>query len=158
MKQVTLCIPVKGNKILLGMKKKGFGEGNYNGFGGKLEQNEEIEEAVIRELREEVGLITTHNELKKAGEVTFFFPTVPEDKNWNQTVHIFFIEKWTGNPEETEEMKPEWFERDKIPYNKMWESDQHWMPLILNGKYVTATFTYNEKKELINKEIQLREK
>jgi len=26
-------------KVLLGMKKKGFGEGKWNGFGGKVEKN-----------------------------------------------------------------------------------------------------------------------
>lgn len=34
----------EGNKqILLGMKKRGFGAGKWNGFGGKLEENESNE-------------------------------------------------------------------------------------------------------------------
>ncbi|CAN0505072.1 unnamed protein product, partial [Ectocarpus sp. 12 AP-2014] len=32
-------------EILLGMKKRGFGEGKWNGFGGKVESGESVEEA-----------------------------------------------------------------------------------------------------------------
>jgi hypothetical protein len=40
MKEVTICLLIKekGSNITdvcLGMKKKGFGEGKWNGFGGK---------------------------------------------------------------------------------------------------------------------------
>ncbi|CAN0403706.1 unnamed protein product, partial [Ectocarpus sp. 8 AP-2014] len=44
------------NEILLGMKKRGFGEGKWNGFGGKVESGESVEEAAKRELMEEAGL------------------------------------------------------------------------------------------------------
>mgnify|MGYP001560708223 FL=1 len=33
---MTLCIIHQHSKILLGMKKRGFGAGRWNGFGGKL--------------------------------------------------------------------------------------------------------------------------
>eukprot|EP00056_Hartaetosiga_gracilis_P017259 m.6783 g.6783 ORF g.6783 m.6783 type:complete len:151 (-) comp5533_c0_seq1:454-906(-) len=39
-------------RILLGMKKRGFGKGKFNGFGGKLEKGETVEEAAVRELQE----------------------------------------------------------------------------------------------------------
>lgn len=29
-------------KLLLGMKKRGFGSGKYNGFGGKVEKGETV--------------------------------------------------------------------------------------------------------------------
>jgi 8-oxo-dGTP diphosphatase / 2-hydroxy-dATP diphosphatase len=35
-------------EILLGMKKRGFGAGKWNGFGGKLEENESNEDAAKR--------------------------------------------------------------------------------------------------------------
>jgi 8-oxo-dGTP pyrophosphatase MutT (NUDIX family) len=35
-------------EILLGMKKRGFGAGKWNGFGGKLEENESNEAAAKR--------------------------------------------------------------------------------------------------------------
>jgi 8-oxo-dGTP diphosphatase / 2-hydroxy-dATP diphosphatase len=36
------------NKILLGLKKRGFGKGKWNGFGGKLEKDENIIECAKR--------------------------------------------------------------------------------------------------------------
>jgi 8-oxo-dGTP pyrophosphatase MutT (NUDIX family) len=37
------------------MKKRGFGEGRWNGVGGKVEPGESIEAALIREAKEEVN-------------------------------------------------------------------------------------------------------
>ena len=53
---VTLCIIHKHPKILLGMKKRGFGAGRWNGFGGKVNIVEAIEDSAKREFREEAGI------------------------------------------------------------------------------------------------------
>ena len=44
------------NKILLGYKKRGFGVGRFNGVGGKLEAGETIEQAALREVKEEINV------------------------------------------------------------------------------------------------------
>ena len=44
-----------GKRVLLGMKKRGFGAGMWNGFGGKVELGETVEEGARRELEEETG-------------------------------------------------------------------------------------------------------
>ena len=54
-KILTLCIIHQHSKILLGMKKRGHGVGKWNGFGGKVEKGETIEEAARRETKEEAG-------------------------------------------------------------------------------------------------------
>ena len=36
------------NELLLGMKKRGFGAGRWNGFGGKIQLNETINECAKR--------------------------------------------------------------------------------------------------------------
>lgn len=38
----------KTNALLLGLKKKGFGEGRWNGFGGKVEKDETVSEGAVR--------------------------------------------------------------------------------------------------------------
>jgi len=48
LKRFTLVFVVKGGEILLGMKKRGFGKGKWNGFGGKVEKNESIPAAAQR--------------------------------------------------------------------------------------------------------------
>eukprot|EP00051_Salpingoeca_urceolata_P006046 m.80347 g.80347 ORF g.80347 m.80347 type:complete len:91 (+) comp14659_c1_seq3:1046-1318(+) len=39
-------------RVLLGLKKRGFGQGKLNGFGGKVEAGETVAEAAARELEE----------------------------------------------------------------------------------------------------------
>ena len=50
-KLFSLCIIHQDGRVLLGMKKKGFGAGRWNGFGGKVELNEPIDVAAAREVR-----------------------------------------------------------------------------------------------------------
>ena len=39
----------KKDKVLLAMKKRGFGAGKWNGVGGKVKDGETIKQAAIRE-------------------------------------------------------------------------------------------------------------
>ena len=47
-KLYCLVMAMKNNQILLGYKKRGFGKGKWNGFGGKVEKGETPQEAAIR--------------------------------------------------------------------------------------------------------------
>jgi 8-oxo-dGTP pyrophosphatase MutT (NUDIX family) len=47
-KLLTLLFVLEPGKVLLGMKKRGFGVGRWNGFGGKVQSGESIEEGAIR--------------------------------------------------------------------------------------------------------------
>lgn len=44
----TLVLVVQPPRVLLGLKKRGFGAGLWNGFGGKVQPGESIEEAAHR--------------------------------------------------------------------------------------------------------------
>ena len=44
----TLVLVVQPERVLLGMKKRGFGAGRWNGFGGKVEEGETIEDGAKR--------------------------------------------------------------------------------------------------------------
>jgi 8-oxo-dGTP pyrophosphatase MutT (NUDIX family) len=158
MKNATLCLLVdqSAKRILLGLKKRGFGKDKYNGFGGKPKQGESIEQAAVRELSEEISVGVTQMDLAKVGELTFVFPSVPqeelsEDEQWDQLVHVFLVRKWKGTPKETEEMKPVWFPFNGIPFDRMWQDDSHWLPLVLQGKKVKATFVFGSDNESIEK-------
>ena len=43
------------------MKKRSFGAGKWNGFGGKVKEGEEIHEAAKRETKEEAGISLSPN-------------------------------------------------------------------------------------------------
>ncbi len=128
----------QGNKILLGMKKRGFGEGRWNGFGGKLGEGETVEQAAIREMKEEVGI--TPLDLEERGMLNFEFENDPKILQ----VHIFSVTQFTSQPVESEEMRPQWFDTDKIPYEQMWTDDQYWLPLFLQGKKFKGTFLFDK--------------
>ncbi|KND48168.1 MAG: pyrophosphohydrolase [Parcubacteria bacterium C7867-006] len=142
----------KITKVCLAMKKRGFGAGRWNGVGGKVESGETIEDAAKREAKEEIGV--NIEIIKKVGEISFYFPHKTE---WNQLVSIFFSDKWIGEPSESEEMRPEWFEIDKIPFDKMWPDDKFWLPIVLGGKLIKGSFTFldgdiikDEKVEIVD--------
>lgn len=123
------------------MKKRGFGSGRWNGFGGKVEKGETIEQATLRELYEEVGI--KDGELSKAGVLEFSF----ENDEKILQVHIFKLLDFTNSPIETEEMKPEWFSCDKIPFSQMWSDDEYWFPLLLNDKLFKGKFLFDRPSD-----------
>lgn len=93
-KILTLCIVHQHPKVLLGMKKRGFGAGRWNGFGGKVGEGEAIEEAARRELREEAGIDA--RALTRAGVLEFSWDGKPEVLE----VHLFRATEFSGEPQE----------------------------------------------------------
>ena len=150
MKQATLCLLIKDDRILLAMKKRGFGMGKWNGVGGKVKEGEEIVNAMIRETKEEIGIDVVNPE--KFGIFHFVFPYKPE---WDQDVHLFVAKEWRGEPVESEEMMPKWFSVNEIPYDKMWDDDKIWLPHILNGEKIEADFVFGEGEKIIEHKIKL---
>lgn len=49
-KLLTLLFVLEPSRVLLGMKKRGFGMGRWNGFGGKVQADESVEDAAIRQV------------------------------------------------------------------------------------------------------------
>ncbi len=147
---LTLCLLKKDKQILLGLKKRGFGVNRWNGFGGKVEKGETIQEAAIRETLEEVKVKIS--DLQEVGLMYFEFAGDPEILE----VHVFKSENWSGQPTETEEMKPQWFDIDNIPYDKMWDDDRYWFPWFLDNKKFKAKF-YFDKDGLKVKDYKIEE-
>ncbi|MBI1888595.1 MAG: 8-oxo-dGTP diphosphatase [Candidatus Spechtbacteria bacterium] len=146
-KILTLAIIHKGDKVLLGMKKRGFGMGRWNGFGGKVEGGETIKEAAKREILEEAGITVT--KLFAAGVVEFEFKGNQETLE----VHIFRASEFEGEPQETEEMRPQWFDISEIPFSEMWADDAHWFPLFLAGKKFQGRFVFDGLDTIKSKEL-----
>ncbi|KAH9849569.1 NUDIX hydrolase domain-like protein [Lenzites betulinus] len=135
-------------KILLGYKKRGFGVGLWNGFGGKVDPGETPAQAAVRELEEEAGITAP---LEQCG--TLFFVVEGVDTAFN--ISVFSAYQYSGTIIETDEMRPEWFsiqeslmprstvtshdkkreELPAIPLEKMWADDEFWMPLMFARRH-----------------------
>lgn len=72
-KLFTLVFLRNDTHILLGLKKRGFGVNKWNGFGGKVEPNETIIDAAIRELQEECCVFVEKSNLTNIGHLEFTF-------------------------------------------------------------------------------------
>ena len=140
MRTVTICFLVKGNEVLLTPKKKGFGEGFLNGYGGGVEGKETIVETALREIEEESTATSTSDALEKVAVIDFF-----EGGRQIFECHVFFVHSWSGEPKETAEMgQPEVHDLQAIPFDRMWKSDRVWMPVIFRGERIQAKAYYNE--------------
>ena len=152
MRQDTLVFLLNDQEILLAMKKRGFGVGKYNGVGGKVGKDESVLAAAVREANEEIGVVIAENDLTKVAELTFHFAGKPE---WDILCHAFITRVWVGEPTESEEMAPEWFDRSEIPFERMWVDDKYWLPMVLGGDYVSGTFYFsNDGSQLLRYTIE----
>lgn len=142
--KTTLVLLQKPDYVLLAMKKRRFGEGKWNGVGGKPEKGETIEQAAIRECEEEIHIQPL--KLSHMATLDFYHDAQPD---WNQQVIVFSVTEWTGEPTETEEMKPQWFALSEIPYESMWDDDAFWLPEFLAGKKLHWTFRYDLDQKII---------
>lgn len=145
---LTLAIVAEDGKILLGMKKRGWGEGRWNGFGGKLKEGEDVAEAAKREFFEESKVVAS--DVCELGLLCFDYL----DTNDYMEVHVFRVNDFFGEPEETEEMKPRWFYFDEIPFEKMWPDDSYWLPLLLQGRKFKGKFLFENKDKIVEKILE----
>jgi 8-oxo-dGTP diphosphatase len=147
---VTLCFLTRESagvqQVLLGMKKTGFGQGKVVGLGGHVEPGETDQEAACREVHEESGVVVLEEDLRDAGVVVFDFPARPE---WNMATRLFVATRWTGEPSESAEILPEWFDVGSLPVGRMWQDAAHWLPLALGGSVLRLTVVLNEDNETV---------
>ncbi len=145
MRSTTLCLVInEKGQLLLGRKKRGFGKGKWNGFGGKLEEGETFLACAVRELWEESGLKAKEEDLEAVGYLDFCFPYEPEltHDNW-----VYIVRNWTGDVQETTEMEPRWFDTDRLPFDRMWKGDRAWLPAMLKGKKIKGYVSFGRDNE-----------
>ncbi|EIN08926.1 hypothetical protein PUNSTDRAFT_52383 [Punctularia strigosozonata HHB-11173 SS5] len=165
-KPYTNAFIVQKDRILLGLKKRGFGVGKWNGFGGKVDPGEQPWQAAVRELQEE-ACITSN--LEHCATIYFV------SKGADVALHVDYYRasSYDGTPSETEEMRPAWFAMPSrqeyeaslgqtstsylladasstthayptIPWDKLWEDDQYWFPLLLANKPFAGRVDFEE--------------
>lgn len=151
-RHLSLMILKRDNKICLGIKKRGFGVGKLTEPGGKVEENETPLAAAIRETAEEVGvkIKSAHS----AGTVIFrdlFYKGEPE----TDITHIFISDDFSGEITETDELEPDWYDINNLPFARMWSDAEHWIPEVLRGNIVDAYFRYGKDNTYSDFKVEL---
>ncbi len=128
----TLIFPMRGNKVLLGVKRKKILSGLLTGPGGKPENGESIHDCAVRELYEESGLRAL--ELCASGRVEITGNGGDMD---HVVIHVFTCSQFLGKPKDTHEMGDyNWYSIHDLPWDRMRASDREWLPQILAGEEV----------------------
>lgn len=143
MQLATLCYVIDNDKTLMLhriKKKNDIHEGKWNGLGGKFEHGETPEECVIREVKEESGLIITNPKLH--GFITF--PMFDGKKDWY--VFLFTARSFEGELIDSHEGRLEWIQNDKLFDLNLWDGDEIFMRWLQQDKFFSAKFVYENGK------------
>ncbi len=137
----TLVFIIRDGRILLIRKKRGLGKGKINGPGGRVDPGETPEQCAVRECQEELGI--TPRNLEYCGQNLFQFTD-------GYSIHVwaYRAREFHGEPVETAEAVPHWFDLDQIPYDEMWEDDRHWLPLVLKRQRFIARYIFDGDRML----------
>ena len=161
LREVTVAYLLRDNEVLLATKKVNFGAGKIKGVGGKLEPGETPDGCVVREVQEELGVeILSH---QHCATIDMYFPyersnfiesTNSRNYAWNHRLHAYVVTAWNGTPAESEEVTPQWFKKDSIPFERMWADNQYWIPRILQGEQLEGAFLFSEDYSIEDFELR----
>ena len=137
----TLVFAVENGRILLIRKKRGLGAGKINGPGGRREPGESFDGCAVREVREELGV--TPLGLVRLGQHCFQFVD-----GYSTFVRVYRASGIAGEPVETDEAVPLWFDVEAVPFDEMWEDDRHWLPLVVEGRRFAGRWIFDGDRML----------
>lgn len=92
----------------------------------------------VREVLEETRL--TVKELEQVATVHFYKYDRRVSPDW--TVSVFLSRSFEGIPTSGREGIVSWFNVNGLPFDEMWEDDQYWVKLALEGRKLEGWFYY----------------
>jgi hypothetical protein len=123
------------NQALLVYHKSGRWAGFYTGLLDEATPGEEPAAAAARIAAAQVGITTG----PASHRATFLFSS----EAWGRAREFeFLIEAHTGDPVESDTLRPEWFDFEAIPYDRMPADDAIWYPPFLDGKRMRGHFDF----------------
>lgn len=67
---------------------------------------------------------------------------------------VFSTAAFEGVPVETDEMAPVEFEEDAMPYDKMWQDDRVWQPLLFHGERFHGMFEFDDGTTMLQHHVR----
>ncbi len=150
MKMTTLCyIEQAGKYLMLHRVKKhhDINAGKWIGVGGHVENGETPEECLLREVKEETGLVLTAYRLR--GLVTFL-----SDACEPELMCVFTADAFDGGLIECDEGELAWVEKSDVLVLPTWEGDRVFLERLLSGdeRFFSIKLRY-EGDKLVEKKI-----
>ena len=150
MKMTTLWyIEQSGKYLMLNRVKKhhDINAGKWIGVGGHVENGETPEECLLREVKEETGLVLTAYRLR--GLVTFL-----SDACEPELMCVFTADAFDGELIECDEGELAWVEKSDVLALPTWEGDRVFLERLLSGddRFFSIKLRY-EGDKLVEKKI-----
>ena len=151
MKMTTLCY-IENNDCYLMLhrtkKKKDVNKDKWIGVGGHAEGNETPQECLIREVKEETGLLLTSYKFR--GLITFI-----SDEYEAEMMCLFTADGYTGELITCDEGELEWVKKSDVPQLPTWEGDAQFLKLLLEDekRFFAMKLRY-EGQRLVEKSVE----
>lgn len=151
MKMTTLCY-IENNDCYLMLhrtkKKKDVNKDKWIGVGGHAEGNETPQECLIREVKEETGLLLTSYKFR--GLITFI-----SDEYEAEMMCLFTADGYTGELITSDEGELEWVKKSEVPQLPTWEGDAQFLKLLLEDekRFFAMKLRY-EGERLVEKSVE----
>ena len=152
MQMTTLCYIENDEKYLMlhrVKKKEDINKNKWIGVGGHANEWESPEECLVREVKEETGLILTSYKFR--GIITFI-----SNECESETMCLFTADKFTGNIIECDEGELCWVDKTVVPELPTWEGDRVFLDMLLSGeeRFFSLKLRY-EGDKLVEKKTHL---
>lgn len=151
MKMTTLCY-IENNDCYLMLhktkKKKDVNKDKWIGVGGHAEGNETPQECLIREVKEETGLLLTSYKFR--GLITFI-----SDEYEAEMMCLFTADGYTGELITCDEGELKWVKKSEVPQLPTWEGDAQFLKLLLEDekRFFAMKLRY-EGERLVEKSVE----
>lgn len=147
MKKTTLIYIEKDDKYLMlhrNKKEHDINKDKWIGVGGHVEENETIDECVVREVKEETNLDLISYKLR--GEVLFVL------NGYEELMYVYTSNEFKGVLKECDEGTLEWVEKKNVLNLPIWEGDKLIFDSLYRDKYFKLKLVY------VNDELIFSEK
>lgn len=151
MKMTTLCY-IENNDCYLMLhrtkKKKDVNKDKWIGVGGHAEGNETPQECLLREVKEETGLLLTSYKFR--GLITFI-----SDEYEAEMMCLFTADGYTGELITCDEGELEWVKKSDVPQLPTCEGDAQFLKLLLEDekRFFAMKLRY-EGERLVEKSVE----
>lgn len=149
MRNTTLCYIEKDDSYLMLHRMKKVNDENRDkwiGVGGKFEPEESPEDCLLREVKEETGLVLT--DYRYRGIVTFV------SSEWGtEYMHLFTANGFEGEIKTCDEGELVWVSKSEIEDLNIWEGDKIFFRLLEESKSFFSLKLRYEENKLVDSQV-----